>query len=426
MTAGPPLDDADPAARRNVRWIIGGQSASMLGDNVAILALPLFIVALTGSALDLGLTSALETVPTLLFGFAVGVLLDRVAMRRTLVIAELGRAGAFLVLALAAAWGVARVWMVFAAAFLVGSLTVTFDSGLQAWLPALSGGRALVVVNSRLQFVRTVAWTLGPPLAGFLSGTAGGFPIAFGLDAATFLISALTLGLLVEVHPRPLPSRDPWLASFREGISCLWHLPALRAATLAGTLGNLIFVPMEALLVLFCQQGLGIAQDSYIGWFFGGQALLGAFGIMAAPVISRRLGLGRAFVAGLVAMGGGFLALSLSAPAFASLPEWGATLAAIFPAGLAVTGVSFVNVCFTTLRQQLPPARLRGRVIAASRSLAWAGLPLGAVVGGAIGQRFGVGPVYVGASAIIVAIGLSLVRSSLWRGGAGSEGASAV
>jgi hypothetical protein len=42
MTAGSPPDDADPAARRNVRWIIGGQSASMLGDNVAILALPLF------------------------------------------------------------------------------------------------------------------------------------------------------------------------------------------------------------------------------------------------------------------------------------------------------------------------------------------------------------------------------------------------
>ena len=83
------------AARRNVRWLLGGQSASLFGDYVALLALPLFVVHLTGSALDLGLTTALETLPTLLFGFAVGVLLDRAPLRRLLVIADLGRAAGF-------------------------------------------------------------------------------------------------------------------------------------------------------------------------------------------------------------------------------------------------------------------------------------------------------------------------------------------
>ena len=87
------------AARRNVRWLLGGQSASLFGDYVALLALPLFVVHLTGSALDLGLTTALETLPTLLFGFAVGVLLDRAPLRRLLVIADLGRAAGFIALA---------------------------------------------------------------------------------------------------------------------------------------------------------------------------------------------------------------------------------------------------------------------------------------------------------------------------------------
>ncbi len=89
--------------------------------------------------------------------------------------------------------------------------------------------------------------------------------------------------------------------------------------------------------------------------------------------MARRLGLGRAFVVGLLAMGGGFFALAAAAPAFAALPPVWSTVAAIFPAGLAVTGVSFINVTFTTLRQQLPPPELRGRVIAASRTLSWAG-----------------------------------------------------
>ncbi len=408
-----PADAA--AARRNVRWVLAGQSASLFGDYVALLALPLFVVHLTGSALDLGLTTALETIPTLLFGFAVGVLLDRAPLRRTLIIADLARAWAFLALGLAAAAGVAEVWMVFVAAFVVGSLTVTFDSGFQAWLPTLAGDDALVVVNSRLQFVRSLAWTLGPPLAGFLAGTAGGFRLAFGLDAATFVVSAATLLVLMEIRPRPAPARDPWLSSFRQGMSCLWRLPALRVTTLAGTAANLVFVPMEALLVLFCQEQLGLTESALIGWFFGGHSLLGALGVVAAPTLARRLGLGRTFVCGLGAMGAGFLALALAAPALAELSPPLTTLFAILPAGVAVTGVSFLNVAFTTMRQQLPPPGLRGRVIAASRTLSWAGLPLGAVLGGAAGQAFGLPAVYTGASATIVAMALFLTGTSLWR-----------
>lgn len=414
-TSGSEPADPGGTVRRNIRWVVGGQSASLFGDYVALLALPLFVVQLTGSALDLGLTTALETVPTLLFGFAVGVLLDRARLRRTLIIADLTRAWAFVGLALAAAAGVAEVWMVFVAAFVVGSLTVTFDSGFQAWLPTLAAHQALVVVNSRLQFVRTLAWTLGPPLAGFLAGGPGGFPVAFGLNAATFVISAGTMLLLVEVHPRPAPARDPWLLSFREGLACLWRLPVLRAATLAGTAANLVFVPMEALLVLFCREQLGLTEGALIGWFFGGHSLLGALGVMAAPRVAPRLGLGRTFVCGLGAMGVGFFALTVAAPALRELSPVMTTVLGILPAGLAVTGVSFLNVAFTTLRQELPPAQLRGRVIAASRTLAWAGLPLGAVLGGAAGQAFGLPMVYGGASLSIVAIAMALTGTTIWR-----------
>jgi MFS family permease len=408
-------DRPDATARRNVRWVLAGQSASLLGDYVALLALPLFVVYLTGSALDLGLTTALETVPTLLFGFAVGVLLDRANLRRTLILADVGRAAAVASLAGAAATGVAQVWMVFLVAFVVGSLTVTFDSGFQAWLPALAGDDALVLVNSRLQFVRSLAWTLGPPLAGYLAASAGGFRVAFALDAATFLLSAATLLVLIEIRPRPIQAREPWLVSFRQGISCLWRVPALRLTTLAGTAANLVFIPMEALLVLFCREQLGLTSGALIGWFFGGHSLLGALGVIAAPRAVRRLGLGRTFVLGLATMGAGFLVLTISAPALARLAPQFTTLWAVFPAGLAVTGVSFLNVAFTTLRQQLPPPELRGRVIAASRTLAWAGLPLGAVLGGAAGEAFGLPAVYSGSATTIVLMALLLSGTSLWR-----------
>ena len=76
---------------------------------------------------------------------------------------------------------------------------------------------------------------------------------------------------------------------------------------------------------------------------------------------------------------------------------------AVVAGGLAVTGVSFLNVAFTTMRQQLPPPHLRGRVIAASRTLSWAGLPLAAVARRRRRAGLRLPVVYTGASATIVA-----------------------
>lgn len=399
----------------NLRRIVAGQAISLLGDYVALLALPLLIVDLTGSALDLGLTTAFETLPTLLFGFAAGVALDRVRLRFALLTADLTRAAGFALLALATSLDVTRPWMVFAVAFLTGTMTVAFDTGFQAWTPALLPPDRLVDVNTRLQFARTSAWTLGPPLAGLLIGTLG-FSAALGLNALTFVASAAFVVILVEVNPTArADDHDPFLPAFRAGIAHLWHDRRLRTATFAATAINLTFVPMEALLVLFARDELGVGSEFLIGWFFAGHALVGTLGVIAAPRITRRLGLGRVFVLGFLLLGGGFLVLALTASTLASLDPVVTTAVAIVPAGIAVAGVSFANVSVTTLRQQLTPAPLLGRVIAASRTLAWAGLPIGAALGGILGEELGVGTVYVAASAAIAAWALGLLTTRLWR-----------
>ncbi len=394
---------------------MAGQAISLLGDYIAVLALPLFVLDLTGSALDLGLTTAFETLPVLLFGFAAGVALDRFAIRRALIIADLGRAGAFAALAVAVTADVAEVWMVFLAAFLVGSLGVLFDAGLQAWLPALLPESSLVGINTRLQFVRTVAWTIGPPIAGYLVAQGGGFGVAFGVNAATFVISVGFVLVLREVRPRPPVEQTSWWLSFRTGIRYLWRERPLRTATAAATIVNFTFVPMEALLVLFARDRLGIGEEYLIGWFFAGHALLGALGVGAAPRLARRLGLGRTFVLGLAMLGGGFLSLSLLAVPFAALTPLGSTLAAIVPSGVAVAGVSFTNVAFTTLRQQLPPPELLGRVISASRTISWAGIPVGAALGGRLAEACGVPAIYTGASAVLLAMAIVVAMTGLGR-----------
>jgi MFS family permease len=176
---------------------------------------------------------------------------------------------------------------------------------------------------------------------------------------------------------------------------------------------NLLFFSMEALLVLFARDQLGI-PTRWIGWFFGGHALLGAAAVVVAPRLARFIGLGRSLVLGLAMLGTGFLAMTLLASEIRSLVPWASTVTAIGPAGLAVAGASLTNVAFFTMRQQITPEPLLGRVIAASRTLSWVGIPVGATIGGRLGDVMGIRPVYLAASLTLLVLAAGLLLTPLW------------
>lgn len=175
-----------------------------------------------------------------------------------------------------------------------------------------------------------------------------------------------------------------------------------------------MFQPLEALLVLFVASevlGLNISDGSAIteggreiAIFFAAQAAIGSVGVAFAGRVARRIALGTMYVIGLGLLGTGFLAVAL-------IGNW----FAIIPAGMAITGVTWVNVALVTMRQQLAPPEQMGRVIAASRTFAWAGLPVGAALGGLLAGIFGVVPVYiVGASGVVI-VAVLLMRTALYR-----------
>ena len=91
------------------------------------------------------------------------------------------------------------------------------------------------------------------------------------------------------------------------------------------------------------------------------------------------------------------------------------TTTTVIPAGIAITGVTWVNVALVTMRQRLAPPEQMGRVIAASRTFAWAGLPLGAAIGGLLAGWFGVVPVYIGGSAGVLIVAALLTQTALFR-----------
>jgi MFS family permease len=402
-------------AKRNLAPIVGGQAISLFGDYIALFTLPLFVLSLTGDPFDLGLTAAAETAPMLLFGLAAGVFLDR--RRRlgsTLILLDLLRAVTFLLLAIGAQAGWISETIVFGVAFLVGSAAVFFDSGLQSYMTRSLLPEDLIKANTRLGIARTLSLSAAPLLAGIVVALSGGFGVAFGLNAITFGISAILLSRVKPIKHTVRLVHEPFLRAISSGVRVLFADKRLKWGTLGGTMTNLVFQPLEALLVLFVAQevlGLDVSQGEtltegggQIALFFAAQAAIGSIGVAFAGRVTKRIPLGTMYIIGLVMLGAGFLAVAL-------MGNW----LAIIPAGIAITGVTWVNVALVTMRQQLAPPDQMGRVIAASRTFAWAGLPLGAVLGGVLAGVFGVVPVYiVGASSVIV-VAILLMRTALYR-----------
>jgi len=402
-------------SRHRARPIVWSQAVSLLGDYISYVTMPLFIVHLTGRALDLGLTAAAEFLPTLLFGFTAGVLLDRTSIKPILVASDLMRAAAFFLLAFGAAADQVTPWMVFLVAFVAGSLATFFNTGLEAMLPSVIPEHHLVTVNAHLALANTAAFALGPAIGGVLISIGGGFPVAFATNACTFLVSAF---FIAGVRVRNRVARaggEKFFDALKSGIGFLLRHPQLRWATWGAAVANFVFAPLEALLPLYIARYLstGINPPAFLEFMFSDEALIGLFiglqAVVASVLIAvghrlaPRVHLGRMFVFGLLLFGTGFLAMALSNS------FWG-----FLPAGLGLGGVGFTNIAIVTMRQRLAPPDMLGRVASASRTISWSLIPLGAVAGGALAEWVGIFTVYWMGTLGVVATSVVVGRTKVW------------
>lgn len=414
----PELDGLRRSVRgkRNSHPIVLGQAASLLGDYVAYITLPLFVLSLTDRVTDLGKAAALETLPLVLFGLVAGAILDRYRIRPILIGADLVRAGIFGWLAFGASSGTIGLSAVFAAAFAVGTMSVFFDSGLQTLLPTVIPARHLAVINSHLALARTFAFAIGPALGGALVATSGGFPLAFGIQAATFVVSALSLLLVRPTHRVERTATERFARSVISGVRELIKLRPLVIATLAASFVNFVFAPLEALLVVYVRDNAapeftvsGLLSPLFsdlgaVGMFISAQALVGTVLLLGASRAVKKLPLGMFFVAGMILMGSGFTVMLLMDSFFGFIP-----------AGFSLAGVGMVNIAFVTSRQRLSPPAYLGRITAASRTVAYASLPLGTLIGTTFADRIGVTSVYAVGALSVVVVGLLLLPTRLGR-----------
>jgi MFS family permease len=393
-----------------------GQTISLFGDQIALLAIPLLaVLTLHASAAQMGFLAAIELAPSLLFAVHLGAWADRQRSRRVLlIVADLGRAALLLGVPLAALLGALSMPLLYVVAFLTGTLGILFMVAEQTVFTSLVRPRDYVEANSLLIGSRSVAIVGGKTLGGLLVAALTA-PVAIAIDGLSFIASALYVRR-VDV-PEP-PVAAPGSGDLAAGIRFIRRTPLLEASLLGTATFNLFNTAFWALLVLFASSELGLGSGA-IGIALGVGALGSVLGSAVAKRLGERFGLGNTLIFAFVIAPLPLLLVPLaSGPAGLSM---GLLTVAEFLSGI---GVMVLDVGLGSVQAAVIPDGLRSRVWGAILLVNWGIRPIGALTGGLLAGAIGLRPtMWIAAAGGIAGVlwllpsGMSQVRDVSARGG---------
>lgn len=420
MMANTEPTPAKPAARLwrnrnfNIFWV--GQLLSALGDAFALIALPLLVLETTGSVAQMGLVTGASGVSMLLTGIFAGAIVDRVDRRRLMILCDLGRALLYGLIPLGWWLGGTSLWLIYTVAIGGTALGMVFQVAYTAAIPNLVDHDQITDANGRLQSTFALASFVGPMLAGLVSARFGP-AAAIGIDALSFLVSAASL-LLIRLRPSSAPTSSDTrptslFAELSAGVRFLLGEPVLRAVTLIFFLFTLIASGGFDLFIYYLKTDLG-QSDNAVGLVFGVASLGAVLGALLTPLLRRRWGFGGCFLGG----------MALECVAIAAI---GLAPSVLLMAGLAM-GMTFGNavklINSMSLRQEITPDHLLGRVTSAFWIIIRAPRPIGAAVTTALAGQFGAATVLVvigGLGLLIMIGGLFTPARTRWPSGAPPE-----
>lgn len=362
-----------------------GQTVSLLGSQISLLAIPLTaVLVLNATALQMGILTALGTFPTLLFGLFAGVWVDRLRRRPILIVADAGRFLLLCLIPLSAVTGILNIEILYVLTFFVGILTIFFNVAYRSYLPSLIEREQLIEGNSKLELSQSVSEIVGPGLAGMLIQILTA-PVAILVDALSFLVSALSLAW-IRTPERPqerATKQKGMLREIAEGLRFVFGKPILRTLTTSFATLTLFNSVLEAVFILYLTRALGITPF-VLGIIFAISSIGFLLGALLASWLTHRLGIGITLILTPLVIGVSDLLIPLAG----LVP-----LVAIPLIGLAQLLFGLARPVFSinqvSLRQELTPERLQGRMNA-SVSFVVFGIPaIGALLGGALGQGIG-------------------------------------
>ena len=358
---------------------------SDVGSQITALALPLIgAITLGASAWEMGVLTAAGSAPIVIFGLFAGVLVDRLRRRPVLIATDLLRAALLLTIPLASLFGVLRIELLALVAFVAGTLSLMFDLAHLAFLPTLVRRDDLVEGNSKLEVTAAVAQVVGPGVGGGLIGTIGA-PFAIVIDALSYLVSGwlITNTRTVEAARPAVAERAGLWREIHEGLRAVFAQPILRALMACSASINLFGKMFLAIYVLYMTRDLGLGPVG-VGLVLATGGLGSLAGALVGGPATRRFGFGPVIIGSALAFGltGLLVPLAVLFPSVALVMVVGAEF-------LQWMAILVYYVGAITVRQAITPDRLYGRVNATIRFVAGGAMPVGALLGGVLGEIVG-------------------------------------
>ncbi|WP_048440439.1 MFS transporter [Caenimonas sp. SL110] len=366
-----------PPAFNRLAW---SNLAAQSAEQLSLAAVPLVAVLLLGAGPgEIGTLAAVQTLPFLLLAIPLGVMADRVARRQLMVWCEVARALSLLAL-LAMVWtGQLSIAGLGVLGFIGAVGTVGYSVAAPALVPGLVPREMLARANGRLELARSMAYAAGPAIAGAMVAWAGA-SAAFVVAA---VLSCAAVGLLLRLNEpvRPAaPARHP-LLEIRDGAQFVWRHPFLRPILVTGMAWNISWFVLQAAYVPYAVRALGLSAQA-VGITLACYGAGMVVGALLAPRIVGAMSFGRA-----IQLGPAVSVLAISAIVATLLVPRG-WLAAF---GFFLFGVGPIiwTITTTTLRQNITPGAMMGRVSSVFLTVNAGARPVGAALGGIVGSVWG-------------------------------------
>jgi MFS family permease len=367
-------------SNRSFSLFYAGQAFSYVGDGLRIIAIPLLVYHLTGSAFSTGITYALEFGPFALFGLIGGSLADRLDRRRLMIACDFVRFSVLLLFAAGYALGFLQLWMLYSGIVVISIAAAVFVGGQASTIPYLIGKHRATKAISALLAAEQMAQMILPPIGGALFALIGPLP-ALAINAGTYLISQLSLAATDSLgpdQPRGLPSPRAVLKDIAIGFSFLWNDVPLRTMSFVSLFFNFFGLMAGAVFIPFLKREFG-ASDIQVGYALG----IGAIGALVGSYLGGRLPASWRF--GRIMM----VAYALDGALFVPVVFTHSLVVAVFFIALTNACVLLEVTQLVGWRTRITPEGLVGRVFGAARLVVLVGTVPGAVLGGLLADRYG-------------------------------------
>jgi MFS family permease len=398
------LQDATTPLWRNRNYLLlqGGQLISFIGDQQQFIALPLLILALTGSAVQAGLAVGLSTVAVLMVSPLAGALVDRWDRKRTMLICDAGRLLLTLTIPLAFWFHLLNMPLLYGIVALSGVLGTFFNVAQTAALPNVVARAQLPAALAQTQAAYACVRTSGSLIGGALYSLGAALP--FLANAISFAASTLSLGLirgkLQSLKSQEEGPRQALSQSIAEGFTWLWRQPLLRFLTIINGADSLRYGAGYLVIIMLARELHTSASG--IGAIFTGAAIGALAGNLASSWARRRFSFGKIAISMLWLE-------ALMFPLYAIAPN--ALIMGIIAAAEELVSPIY-TIALNTYRLVATPDTLRGRVSSTVQLIVQGTQALGALVSGLLIQSIGArgSALLLGAWLILLASATTLNR----------------